>query len=137
MRRVRVPRELDDFTLLQAKRLLEPLSDLHERVSTFVRAATFSTRNIAITTARERLSDALCPQADTIETLAHVDHDAHDFTVVFVFERFADGSEHYMQPEVVDGDALLVLELECPLAAMLVLGIFPLRLDVFLEEVVV
>ena len=137
MCRVRVARELDDFGLLQAKRLLEPLSDLHERVSTFVRAATFSTRNITIATAGKRLSDTLCPQADTIETLAHVDHDTHHLTVVFVFERFADGSEHHMQPEVVDGDTLLVLELEGPLAAMLVLRVFPLRLDVFLEEVVV
>jgi len=42
-----------------------------------------------------------------------------------------------VQPERVDIDGFLVLELERPLAAVLVLGVFPLGPYVLLEEVVV
>jgi hypothetical protein len=42
-----------------------------------------------------------------------------------------------VQPQLVDGDGPLVLELVRPLAAMLVLRILPLRSYAFLEEVVV
>lgn len=42
-----------------------------------------------------------------------------------------------MQPQFVDVDALLVFELVGPLAAVLVLVVFPFRPDAALEEVVV
>jgi hypothetical protein len=42
-----------------------------------------------------------------------------------------------VEPESVDVDGLLVLELERPLAAVLVLRVFPLGPNVLLEEVVV
>lgn len=130
-------RELHDIALLQTQRLFEPLSNLHQRLFALLRAAALATRDIAITTAGEGLANALGPQADAVETLAHVDHDAHDFAVVFVLESLADGRKHHVKPEVVDGDGLLVLELEGPFAAVLVLDVFPFGFDAVFKEVVV
>jgi hypothetical protein len=42
-----------------------------------------------------------------------------------------------VQPQVIDGDRALVLELVRPLAAVLVLRVLPLRSYALLEEVVV
>jgi hypothetical protein len=42
-----------------------------------------------------------------------------------------------MEPEFVDRDAALVLELVRPLPAVLILGILPFWSDTFLEEVVI
>jgi hypothetical protein len=42
-----------------------------------------------------------------------------------------------VEPESIDVDGLLVLELESPLAAMFVLYIFPFGSDALLEKVVV
>jgi hypothetical protein len=42
-----------------------------------------------------------------------------------------------MQPENVNVDGLLILELKSPFAAMLVLKIFPFGADALLEQVVV
>jgi len=42
-----------------------------------------------------------------------------------------------VQPQVVNVGGLLVLELVCPFAAVLVLGVFPLGTDTLLEEVVI
>lgn len=42
-----------------------------------------------------------------------------------------------MQPELVDRGSALVSELIGPLAAVLVLGVFPFGTDTFLEEMVI
>jgi hypothetical protein len=42
-----------------------------------------------------------------------------------------------VQPEIVNVDQLLLLELESPFATVLVLRIFPLRADASLEEMIV
>lgn len=42
-----------------------------------------------------------------------------------------------MQPELVDRGSALVSELIGPLAAVLVLGVFPFGTDAFLEEMVI
>ena len=57
--------------------------------------------------------------------------------VVLVLKVLANGSKHHVEPERVDVDGLLVLELERPLAAVLVLRVFPLGANAPLEEVII
>jgi hypothetical protein len=45
-----------------------------------------------------------------VEALAGVDHDAHDLAVALLLKRLADGGEHDVKPELVDGDGALLLE---------------------------
>jgi hypothetical protein len=78
-----------------------------------------------------------CPETDTVEASPDVDHYTHDLVVLLILEVLANGCEHNVQPERVNVDGLLVLELERPLATMLVLRIFPLGSYALLEEVVV
>lgn len=128
---VGVTRELDGVILLELERLLEPLSDLEQNLLALLLGPALA----ALT--RDGAANSACPQTDTVEASPNVDDDTHDLVVILVLEILADGSEHDVEPERIDVDDLLVLELEGPLATVLVLRIFPLGSYALLEEVVV
>ena len=109
MRTLRVPRELHDLRILELQHLLELLAQTEQDVAALLRAATFAAGHVPFAASRHALADGLGPEADAVETFAHVDDDAHDFAViVVVLEGFADGGEHDVEPEFVDGGAALV-----------------------------
>jgi hypothetical protein len=128
---VGVSRELYRLVLLELKSLLEPLADPEESL-----LALFRSPGLALL-ASNGATNCPCPETDTVEASPNVDHYTHDLVVVLILEVLTDSGEHNVQPERVDVDGLLVLELECPLAAMLVLRVFPLGSYALLEEVVV
>ena len=124
MRTLGMPNELELVVRPQFQRLLEVLSDLDERLSTR-----------AVTTLA--LAGSPGPQANSEECLSDVDHHAHNLVVVVFFESLADGRELCREPQIINIDSLLILELERPLAAMLVLRILPFRANTTLKEMVV
>jgi hypothetical protein len=128
---VRVTRELYRVVLLELEGLLEPLANLEESLLALLRGP-----GLALL-AGDGAANCPCPETDTVEASPNVDHHTHDLVVVLILEVLANGCEHDVQPERVDVDGLLVLELERPLAAVLVLRIFPLGPYTLLEEMVV
>jgi hypothetical protein len=128
---VGVTRELDGVIILELERLLEPLSDLEQDLLALLLGPALASL------AGDGAANSACPQTDTVEASPNVDNDTHDLVVILVFEVLADGSEHDVEPERIDVDDLLVLELEGPFAAVLVLRVFPLGSYALLEEVVV
>lgn len=102
-----------------------------------LRSPAFATCCVAVSTSGERLSDALGPETDTVESFANIDYDTHDLAIVLVLECLTDSGEHDVQPQLVDVDGLLVLELEGPLSTVLVLRVLPFWTDTFLEEMVI
>jgi hypothetical protein len=128
---VGVTRELDGLLLVELKSRLEPLSDLDEDL-----LALLSSTGLAAV-ARNGATDCPCPETDTVEPSPDVDDYAHDLVVLLVLKILTNGGEHDVQPQCVDVDGLLVLELECPLATVLVLRILPLGPYALLEQVVV
>lgn len=94
------------------------------------------TRLVPLPTPGNALADRLRPEADAVEAASHIDHYTHDFAILVVLERFSDGGQHDVQPEVVDGGRL-AFEAVGPFAAVFVLGIFPFGADAFLEEMVI
>lgn len=137
VRAVGVARELDGLGGGELQDLLQPAADGQENLLALGRGATLAAADVAIPAVRNVLSYRTSPKADPVESLADVDDDAHDLTVILLLERLADGSEHNMEPKLVDVDAALVLVLVRPFAAVLVLGVLPLGPDTRLEEVVV
>lgn len=137
MRAVGVARELNGLGRGELQDFLEPAADGQEDLLALRRGATLAAADVAVPAVRNVLSYRTSPKADPVESLANVDDDAHDLAIVLLLERLADGSEHDMEPELVDVDAALVLVLVRPLAAVLVLGVLPLGADTLLEEVVV
>ena len=118
MRSVSMATELDHVIRSNLQDVLEIRTNLHQRILAWT------------------LSLTLGPDADSVEALAHIDHDTHDLATV-VLERLADRRELGVEPEFVDIDHLFVFEAVGPFAAVLVLCIFPLWSDALLEEVVV
>ena len=93
-----MPTELHRLILCQLHCLLEPLSNLHQRlfsstISTFI------------------LSHCPRPKPDPEKGLPDVDDYTHDFVVTVLFEGFADGGQLSMKPQFIDVDSFLVLEL--------------------------
>jgi len=99
--------------------LLEPRADLHQ--------------SVLVTP----LAGCSCPETNSVESLPDVDNNTHDLIVTFILKRLTNGSELGVEPELIDVDELLVLELVGPFAAMLVLLVLPFWSDTFLEEMVV
>jgi hypothetical protein len=126
VRGVGVTRELDGLVLLELESLLESLANLLEA---FLALLCCPGAGCA--------ANGSSPQTDTVESSPHVDNYTHDLIVVLILEVLADSSEHNVEPKCVDVDGLLILELERPLAAVLVLGVFPLGTNAPLEEMVV
>lgn len=127
---VRVARELHHIRLLQPKHVFEPPANSLENLLALRRCA-------SALVAGDALAHGACPQTDTVEALAHVHDHTHDLVVVVALEGLADGSQLCVQPEIVNRDRALVLELVGPLATVLVLRVFPFRSYALLEEVVV
>lgn len=130
---VGVARELDLVVVLQLQRALEAPSNLRQRLLALLRSPGLAVVRLG----REGFARATGPEADTVEASSNVHDDTHHFVVVFVLKVLADGCEHDVQPEGVDVDCLLFLELESPLSSVLVLLVFPLGSDALLEQVVV
>jgi hypothetical protein len=126
-----VAHELDGLLVGDLENLLEAVADLHENGLRLLRGAL----GLALLGGVGLGAGAAGPETDTVEGLADVDDDTHDLVVVVVLELLTNGSEQDVQPDVVVGLALL--EGVGPAATVLVLGVFPLRADAVLEEVVV
>ena len=122
-------RELQDF--------LESSANSHKNILALVVAAALTTSNVTVTTSGNALSYSACPNADSVKGLSDVDNNAHDLTIVLLLESLADSAHHHLEPETVDVDISLVLVLVRPFAAVLVLGVFPLRADTGLEQMVI
>jgi hypothetical protein len=123
--------ELDSLVVLELESLLESPANLQKGV-----LALLLSPALALFT-RDGTTNGTSPQTNTIESSSNVDNHAHDLVVFIILNVLANGGEHNVQPERVDVDGLLVLELECPFATMLVLRIFPLGSYTLLEEMVV
>ena len=136
MRTIRMSRELHLLFQIQHQHALELPPDILKHLLRLVGAPPLSARRIALSAPGEAAPHALGPEADSIVAAAHVHDDAHYLAVVGVFEGFADGGEHHVEPEGVDG-GVFALEAVGPFAAVLVLGIFPFGADTAFEEVVV
>lgn len=137
MRSLGVAGELEHLVGGELQDLLDTVADVDEDLLALLRGAALATGDIAIAAAGDALANGAGPDADTVEGLADVDDDAHDLTILLLLHGVSDGSQHDVQPQLVNVDAALVLELVGPLAAMLILGVLPLGSHAGLEEVVV
>lgn len=132
-----VARELEHLVGGQLQDLLDAAADGHENLLALLGGPAFAAGHVTVAAVGYALADGTGPDTDTVEGLADVDDNAHDLTILLVLQRVADGGQHDMQPQLVDVDVALLLELVGPLAAVLVLGVFPLWPHAGLEEVVV
>lgn len=137
MRSLGVARELEHLGGRQLQDLLDTVADVDEDLLALLRASTLSTSHVAVATVGDGLADGAGPDSDTVEGLANVYYDAHYLTVLLLLQGVADGGQHDVQPQLVDVDAALVLELVRPLATVLVLGVLPFGSHTSLEEVVI
>ena len=96
--------ELDDIRLLKTEDVLEPPTDRLEDLLALGGCAS------GLVT-RDALANGASPQADTVEALAHVHDHTHNLVVAVALEGLADGGQLCVQPQVVDGDGPLILEL--------------------------
>jgi hypothetical protein len=126
-----VTRELDSLLVVELESSLEPLSDLHENLLALLGGAGLAA------VAWDGATNCSRPETDTVESSPDINDYAHDLVVLLILEVLANGGEHDVQPQCIDVDGLLVLELERPLATVLVLRIFPLGPYALLEQVVV
>lgn len=134
---VGVARELDDFVGRELQDFLELLANSEQNLLTLLDRATLATGHIAVSSARDALTYSPGPDADTEKGLTDVDNNAHHLAVVFLLEGLSDRGQHGVEPEVVNVNAALVLELIRPLSAVLILRVLPFRSYTLLEEVVV
>ena len=133
----RVAGELEGLVGGELEDLLEATADGHQDLLALLRGSTLAARDISVSTAGNVLADSASPDTNTEEGLADVDDNTHDLAVLLVLESLADRSKHSMQPDLVNVDTALLLELVGPLATMLVLGVLPLGADALLEKMVV
>lgn len=125
-------RELNNIRILQPQHFLEPPPNvLQNLLALRGRAA------LAEFVPGDALAHSPGPQTDTVEALANVDYDTHDFIIIIVLESLTDGSQLSVQPKIIDRHRLLVLERVRPFATVFVLLVLPLRSHALLEEVVV
>lgn len=134
---VRVARELDDLAGGQAEDFLELGANVEEDLAALLGGAALAASHVPVAATRDALAYGASPDANAEESLADVDDDAHDLAVLLLFEGLADGGEHDVEPEVIDANVALLLELVRPFAAVLVLRVLPLGADASLEEVVI
>jgi hypothetical protein len=96
--------ELDDIRLLKTEHVLEPPTD---RLQYFLTLSGCASGFVT----GDALAHGASPQTDTVKALAHVHDHTHNLVVAVALEGLADGGELCVQPQVVDGDGPLVLEL--------------------------
>lgn len=93
MSALRMPAELHYLDLINLEYLLEFPPQPHQHFSRLLRRSAFATSDVPFTSTRHALAYSLRPQSDTIESLADIDHHAHDFAVVVGrLERLSDRS---------------------------------------------
>lgn len=134
---ISVTRELDLLSGRELENLLESLANCGQDILALVRSATLAAGNVTVTSTGDCLSGSSGPNTDTIESLADIDDNAHDFTVILVLKGLADRCHHDLKPKTVNLDIALLLVLVGPFATMLVLGVLPLWAYTSLEKVVV
>lgn len=134
---VKMTGELELFVGRKLQDSLEALANSHQDVASLLRGAALAAGSVTIAAAGNGLANGAGPHTDTEEGLADVHNNAHDLVVVLALEGLTNGSQHGVQPHLVNVDVALVAEGVRPLAAVLVLGILPLGADVLLEKVVV
>lgn len=137
MRSLSVARELDLLAGRQLQDLLDALANGVQDFLALLRGAALATSNITVTTAGNALANSACPDTNTVKGLANVDNDTHNLTIFLVLEGVANGGKHYVQPQLINVDVTLLLELVGPLATVLVLRVLPLGSHAGLEQVVV
>lgn len=130
-------RELDHLVGRELENFLQPATDVHKDLLALLGRATLASGDIAIAAASDVPASRASPDTNSVEALAHINNHAHDFAVLLILKGLADGSEHRVQPELVNVDGALVFELIRPLATMFVLRIFPFGTHILLEEVVI
>lgn len=130
VRTVSVARELHHVGLLEAQDVLEPSPDRLQDILALCGCA-------GVLVTGDALAHSARPQANTVESLAHVHDHTHHLVIGVSLEGLADRGELRVQPQVIDGDGAFVLELVRPLATVLVLRVLPFRSYALLEEVVV
>lgn len=130
VRTVRVAREFHHIRFLQSKHVLEPPANCLQNLLALRRCASTLVTGDAF-------AHGACPQTDTVETLAHVHDHPHNLVVIVALEGLADGSQLCVQPEIINRNRALVLELVGPLATVFVLRVFPFWSYALLEEMVV
>lgn len=134
---VGVARELDHLVGGQLENGLEPTSNRHQDLLALLARPALATGDVTVAAAGDGATRGSGPNTDTVERLTDVDNDAHHLTVLLVLQRLADSAQHGVQPELVNVDRPLLLELERPLATVLVLRILPLWPHTLLEKMVV
>lgn len=134
---VGVAREFDLLIGRQLQDFLESSANSHENLLALVIAATLTAGNITVTASGNALSYSASPDTDSEECLTDVDNNTHDFTVILLLKGLANSAHHDLEPEAVNVDIALVLVLVGPLAAVLVLGVLPLRANTGLEKVII
>lgn len=132
MRRLGVTCEFDKLILWQAQDLLEPSSNLSKSSLSFVCGSGLSSLSWP-----DGTSNSSCPKTDSEHSLSDVDDDTHNFSLSFGLKGLSDGSQHDVEPDVVDGAVGFVLELESPLSSVLVLDVFPFWADSGFEKMVI
>jgi len=130
-------RELHLLLRWQLQDFLEFTANIHENFFALFDRSSLATSNIAITTTWDALSNCASPDTDTVEALSDITDNTHDLAITFLLEGLTNGREHDMEPELINVNQSLVLELVRPLSTVLVLLILPLWTNTFLEEVVV
>lgn len=108
---VGVTAEFKDLGVWQLQDLLELLADVRENLTALLWCSALSTCSVSISTSWNALSNCSGPYTNTVESLSHIDDNAHNFSIVLVFESFADGGEKNMKPDLVDRNTSLVLKL--------------------------
>lgn len=81
---LRVTGELD--LILYSEDLLESATDVLKNLPALSRTPALGER-----VTRDALAGSPCPQTNSIESLADIDHDTHDLVVTLILERLADG----------------------------------------------
>ena len=127
---IRVSGELNNIRFLETQHLLEPTTDGLQNLFTLSWRTGVLVSGVA-------LAHSPRPETNTIESLTDVHNNTHHFVVVVVLEGLANRSQLSVQPEIINGYGALVLERVRPLATVLVLKVFPLWPDAFLEKVII
>jgi hypothetical protein len=129
---VGVTGELYHIRFLQPEDLLESATNVLQDIFPLSCRATF----VGLI-ARNVLSNGTGPQTNTVKALSDIHHNAHHFVVIVVLKGLSNGSKLRMQPEIVDRNGTLVFERIRPFATVLILLVFPLWSNSFLEQVVI
>lgn len=137
MRGFCVAGELDLLRGWQLENFLDTLADVGKSLTSLLRSAALASGHITISAIGDALAGGTGPDTNTVEGFTDVDNHAHDFTVLLILKRVANGSKHYVQPQLIDIDTALVFELVRPLSTVFILGVLPLWSHASFEEVVI